>query len=111
METLHWILLGMCKCSGENFFAQTGVESILSDNLNAVAVSIGFLLKRQSDRDMPRTKHRNGIKSGQIMAQEMTGLILVLLTVLRSSKGRNLIMGTKHGKQKTFFPNERFIQD
>ena len=82
MEILHWILLGMYKYSRENFFAQTGVESILSENLNAVAVSIIILLKRQSDRDMPRTKCRNGIKPGQIMAQEMTGLILVLLTVL-----------------------------
>ena len=63
METLHWILLGMYKYSRENFFAQTGVESILSENLNDVAVSIGILLKRQSDRDMPRTKYRNGIKS------------------------------------------------
>ena len=111
MEILHWILLGMYKYSRENFFSQTGVESILSENLNAVAVSIGILLKRQSDRDMPRTKYRNGIKHGQIMAQEMTGLILVLLTVLRSSKGRNLIMRTKHGNQKTFFPNEQSIQD
>lgn len=50
---------------------------------------MGILFRRQSDRKLPRTDFSKGIRKGKLMAHEMTGVILVLLTVLRSTEGRN----------------------
>ena len=39
-----------------------GKTSILSKKLNALAKSMGYLLKRQSDRDLPRTDFSKGVR-------------------------------------------------
>ena len=111
IEILHWILLGMYKYSRLSLFEQTGKTSILSTNLNALAINMGFLFQRQSDRERPRTSFSKGVKQGKLMGHEMTGMMLVLAASLRSSKGRSLVLDTARGKQKGFFANEGFLND
>ena len=111
MEMLHHILLGLFKHARTNFFSQTGPESRLSKELNAVASHIGLLFSRQSDRQVPRTSCTKGVQKGMLMGHEMSGLMLVLVATLRCTKGRNLILQEARGKQKEFLPDEYFIRD
>jgi hypothetical protein len=107
IEPLHWTYLGTYKYDRANFFDQTGPDSILSNNLDAVAQAYGFPLKRQSNRDVPRTQFSNVVKDGIVMAHEMQGIILVLVLTLRSTKGRHYILDTALGDQKMYFPDEK----
>jgi hypothetical protein len=111
LELLHWIQLGKYKYQRSMFFAQSGKESILSDKLNAVAKTMGLLFKRQSDRNLPRTNFAKGIRKGKLMAHEMSGLIVVLVAVLRSSKGRDLCLNQSRGTQKEFLGSLEKIKD
>lgn len=70
IEILHWILLGMYKYSRLSLFEQTGKTSILSTNLNALAINMGFLFQRQSDRERPRTSFSKGVKQGKLMGHD-----------------------------------------
>lgn len=111
LDGLHWILLGMFNYTRDNFFDQTGPKSQLSCNLNDVAISLGPLFQRQSDTDKPRTSFKKGIKEGHIMGHEMEGVMLVLTTTLRSSRGRDYILDEARGKQREYLPNRRFINN
>ena len=110
LEVLHWFQLGKYGGVRNNFFAQAGKDSILSNNMNALAKSMGLLLKRQSDRDMPRTDFSKGVKKGKLMAHEMTGMIVVLAACLRCTKGRNMLLNESLGKQKEFFGSVQLIR-
>jgi hypothetical protein len=112
LDMLHWLQLGQLKYSRNSFFDQTGASpSTLTKNLNAVATSIGYLFKRQSDRIRPRTMFTKGIQKGKMMGHEMTGVILVLVATLRSTRGRRFLLEEARGKQKDFFYDEAFITD
>jgi hypothetical protein len=51
LDVLHCLQLGQLKYSRNCFFEQTRASpSTLTKNFNAVATSIGYLFKRQSDR-------------------------------------------------------------
>ena len=93
------------------FFGQTGDKSILTGKINAIASMMGYLFQRQSDREFPRTRFSKGIKKGKLMGHEMTGLMLVLLATLRSTKGRETLLKDSKGKQREFFGREVLIQD
>jgi len=111
LETLHWFELGKYKYAREMFFSQTGFSSALGDKINAIAKTVGFCYQRQSVRDLPRTMFSKGIKKGKLQAHEMTGLILVLLTVIRTTKGRNTLLLESKGKQTQYFGSEEKIRD
>lgn len=111
LEPLHWINLGMFKYARGNLFEQMGPTSKLADALNESATHIGYLFCRQSDKHLPRTRFSKGVKKGKLMGHEMTGMMLVLVAALRSTHGRELIIGNQRGKQKVFFANERYLQD
>lgn len=111
LEPLHWINLGMFKYGRGNLFEQLGPTSKLGDSINDTATHIGFLLCRQSDKDLPRTRFSKGVKKGKLMGHEMTGMMLVLVAALRSTHGRELIIGHQRGKQKVFFADARYLQD
>ena len=91
------------------FFSQAGKDSKLSDLINQQARMMGFFYKRQSDRTLPRTSFNKGIKKGKLMAHEMTGLILILLSVLRSKQGRETLMTKSLRNQVHYFRNEKKI--
>ena len=95
MEMLHQLLLGLFKYIRDCFFDQCGAESKLAKEVDALAREYGELLSRQSDRNMPKSKFNNGIRKGKLMAKEYTGVLLCILAVLRSAKGRKLLSTKK----------------
>jgi len=100
LEMLHWLQLGKYKYIRKMFFAQTGNSSSLSTKINTLAKMFGLFYKRNSDRDLPRTDFAKGIMKGKLMANEYTGLILILCTVLRCFAGRRLLLEESRGNQK-----------
>ena len=95
---LHAILLGMFKYMKECFFLQIGETSLLAQEINALAEQYGELLACQSNCNMPKTKFSKGIHGkGKIMVKEYTGVLLLMATVLHSSRAMN------------FFAKERAI--
>lgn len=91
LEMLHALLLGIFRYIRDIFFTQTGKKSKTSAEIDALAREFGHLLSRQSDRDKPKTKFSNGIRKGKLMAKEYTGVLLCMLVVLRSSKGKQIV--------------------
>ena len=111
LEMVHWWQLGKYAYSRSMFFTQTGKDSILSKRFNALCKSMGYLFKRQSDRDVNRTDFSRGIKGGKLMAHEMSGMIVVLLAAMRTTKGRNLLFTQCRATQKQYFGQMAFIHD
>ena len=110
MEMLHWIQLGVFKYTRQNFFDQIGPDSQLAKEINIIAISMGWLFQRQSDRAYPRTKFTKGVQRGKLMAHEMTGMMLALLTVVRSTKGRKLLLDEGNNpKQRGNFAGEEAV--
>ena len=111
MEILHWLQLGKFKYDREMFVNQTGADTILSNRFNGLAKSMGLFFKRQSDRDLPRLVFSRGIQKGKLTAQEMTGLLLVLLATIRCVAGTDCLLRQCRGEQKKYFGNPTYIQD
>ena len=112
LEVLHWFQLGKYKYLRGMFMGQTGKDSILTKKMNALVKSMGYLFKRQSDRDKPRTDFsKKGIKKGKLMAHEMTGLILVLIAAIRTTKGRTMLLDESRGQQKQHFGHIRDVKN
>ena len=91
MEMLHALLLGIFKYVRDVFFEKIGDKSKLATEINALAITYGELLDRQSDRDMPKSKFSQGIQKGKLMAKEYPGVLLLIAAILRSSKGVELL--------------------
>jgi hypothetical protein len=108
-EMLHQLLLGMFLHCRNTFFEQTGAKSQAALTVNALAAKYGKLLQRQSDRDKARTNFNKGISDGRMMAREYSGVLLVLLVVLRSTKGRACLMSQRGAKE--FFGSHEQISD
>lgn len=100
-EKLHAIQLGVFKYCRDIFFNQMGRTSQLADNINGLATMYGKLLTRQSERDLPNTNFAKGIQKGKLMARDFRGVLLIMASVLRSKKGRDLLF-----KRKKFGKNE-----
>ena len=81
MEMLHALLLGAFKYVRDCFFEQIGPTSKLADKINSLAQQYGHYLSRQSDRDLPKTRFRHGIRKGKLMAKECPGILLCIATV------------------------------
>ena len=92
LEVLHWLLLGQYKYIWAMFFDQVGDKSVVAELINGTAAYFGTLFQRQSDRRLPRTMFSKGVKQGKLMGHEMTGLLLILATTLRSTGGRNAFL-------------------
>lgn len=111
LETLHWIQIGKYGYVREGLFGQMGKNTILANAFNALAKSMGTLFKRQSYRGLPRTNFPKGVKKGKLMAHEMTGLILIMLTCLRTKKGQHLLLNTSRGDQARIWTNLGVIKE
>lgn len=111
LELLHWMLLGKYKYLRIAFFEQLGPDSAVAQEINAMARTMGKFLKRQSDRDLPRTHFSRGIIKGKLMAHEMRGVMLVLLATLRSTAGRELLTKESRGKGRKNLGEEYYIKD
>ena len=104
-DMLHMILLGIFKYVRDCFFEQIGDKSQLAKEIDALARQFGELLSRQSDRNLPKTKFNNGIIGGKLTAKEYTGVLLILLTLLKSKEGRKL------ARKKGLFKKDQVIYD
>jgi hypothetical protein len=105
IEMLHAVLLGIFKYIRDCFFHQMGHTSDLGDKINALAQKYGELFHRQSDKDLPKTSFAGGIRKGKLMAKEYTGILLCMAAVLRSTRGRQLLM------QRTKFRAKGVLDD
>jgi hypothetical protein len=92
---LHALLLGIFKYVRDCFFEQIGDKSKVAAEINAMAVKYGELYSRQSDRNMPKMNFHNGIQQGKLTAKQYPGVLLILATVLVSTKGSDLLKGHK----------------
>ena len=100
MEMLHQILLGIFSYTITCFKDQVGASSTLADEINGLAMEYARQFKRQSDRDLPRCTFAKGIFQGKIMGKEYCGLLLLLLVVLHSDKGHQLLQTNRNFKQR-----------
>ena len=111
MEALHWICINSFGYTRSNFFEQCGPTSGLAETINTTAIAMGTLLKRQSDRDMPRTQFTKSVQEGKVMAHEMAGVLLVLLMTIRSTRGRQALLTETRGRSKLLFPDKTYVRD
>ena len=111
MEPMHWIQINWFKYTIECLFQQTGNSSALSKTINGIAISLGELLKRQSDKDMPRTSFQKGIQDTHVAAHEMNGVLLVTSLTFRTAAGREALQTKAHGEHKRNFDTIRKIKD
>jgi hypothetical protein len=102
----------MYKYSRKMFFDQCGPTSKLATAVNNVCTHLGWLFQRQSDKDYPRTKFSRGVQKGIMMGHEYTGVQLVMVAMLRSAKGRNVLMDPRiKSRKEGFFPDLKWVSD
>ena len=106
LEILHAIYLGIFLYVRDCFFEQSGSDSKLSEDINSLCIKYGQKFSRQSNRDMPKTKFAKGIRKGKLQAKEFVGIMLVLLTALRSTKGRDLLTNRNNRENNAQFLEE-----
>ena len=111
MEALHWICINQFGYTRNNFFEQCGPTSELASIINSTAIAIGVMLKRQSDKDMPRTQFAKGVQEGKLMAHEMAGVLLTILITIRSTRGRTALLESSRGKSKTNYEDKSYVTD
>jgi hypothetical protein len=100
-EMLHAVLLGIFKYLREIFFVYMGKKSQLAEDINGLAKMYGKLFTRQSDRNFPKTNFSKGIAKGKLMGTEYRGVLLLIAAVLRSTKGRKMLMKRKRFGKET----------
>ena len=98
-ELLHAFLLGTFKYLRDIFFEMIGRTSEGAKLINALAKVYGKLFARQSDRTMPGTNFSRGIQVGKLMAKDFRGVLLIILAILRSTKGRAILQKLKKFKK------------
>jgi hypothetical protein len=96
MEMLHQILLGIFKYTRNCFFEQIGKASQLANKINALAQEYGVVFGRQSGRNLPKCKFKQGIWKGKLMAKEYRGVLMVMATILCLSKDIQALMTRKY---------------
>ena len=109
MEMLHALLLGIFKYVRDCFFQQIGPTSKLADEVNSLAQQCGQYLSRQSDRNLPKTRFSKGTRKGKLMAKEYPGILLCMLTVLHSNKGKGLLSRKEHFKDKAIIQDWKLL--
>ena len=100
-ELLHAFLLGTFKYLRDIFFEMIGNDSEGARMMNALAKVYSKLFARQSDRTMPGTAFSRGIQVGKLMAKDYRGVLLIILAMLRSTKGRKVLNKYKSFKKES----------
>jgi hypothetical protein len=91
-EMLHAIQLGIFKYLREGFFANLPATNVKTLKIIALSTIYCKLFARQSDRSLPGTNFSKGIKGGgKMMAKDCRGILLVMLALFRSARGRELL--------------------
>jgi hypothetical protein len=77
-----------------------GLKSELAKQINALAKIYGKLFAWQSDRTMPGTSFSHGIQVGKLMAKEYRGVLLIMLAIVWSTKGQEILKKRRIFKDK-----------
>ena len=97
-ELLHAFLLGTFKYLRDIFFEYIGKDSEGARMVNALSKVYSKFFARQSDRTMPGTTFTKGIQVGKLMGKDYRGVLLIILAILRSTKGRAVLRKYKNFK-------------
>ena len=108
IELLHAFLLGTFKYVRDTFFEVIGKTSEGARKINALAKVYGRLFVRQSDRTQPGTFFTRGIQVGKLMAKDYRGVLLLMLAIVRSTTGRNILMSQRKSSLRN---NEKALDD
>ena len=109
LDMLHTILLGSFKYVRTSLFAGTGGKP--ADKLNALSKQYSKRFKRQADKSMPPAKgFTKGIRVGKLMGKEFRGVLLVMLVMLHSVKGRSILRSSRSGVVKSRVKASPFAQ-
>lgn len=92
LEMLHALLLGIYVYVRDIFFDVVGKDSKLAEEIDALCITYGDMLSRQSDRKLPVTRFSNGIRAGKLNAKRYTGILLCMLAVLKSGDGSRRLL-------------------
>jgi hypothetical protein len=95
VEMLHAILLGVFVYVRDIFFDAVGPSSQLAGEMDALCITYGDLLSRQSNRNLPLTRFTNGIRAGKLNGKRYTGVLLCMLAVLKSGEGSRRLLTTR----------------
>lgn len=91
-DMLHTVQLGIFKYALQTFFLYLGKTSDKSKRIDALAKVYCKEFGRTSDRSLPNTNFSKGIRGGgKMMAKEYRGVLLVMLALFRSTKGREIM--------------------
>jgi hypothetical protein len=105
-EMLHAIYLGIFMYLRECFFDQIGPTGALSKLIEGLAEQYGLLYPHNSEGDLPNCRFTHGIRGKRkLMAMEYRGVLLLIASVLRSTKGRELLRESEH------FRNPAHVKD
>ncbi len=110
-DLLHWIRLNLFKNTRDCVFEQAGDKSKLSKAIDALCITFGKLLKRNSESKFPRIMFNTGIREAMLQANHMPGVIVLLTLVFRSTLGRKILKKVARGPQKEFFNSEQKIRN
>lgn len=98
-ELLHAFLLGLFKYLRDILFEMVGKDSEGAKQINAMATLYSRTFARQSDRTIPGTSFSKGIQVGKLMAKDFRGVLLIMLVIFRSTKGRAILLKCKNFKK------------
>ena len=97
-EMLHAFLLGTFKYIRDIFFEYIGKDSEGARVINALSKVYSKFFARQSDRTMPGTAFTKGIQVGKLMGKDYRGVLVIILAMLRSTKGQSVLRKHKNFK-------------
>ncbi len=100
-ELLHAFLLGLFKYLRDIFFEMIGKDSEGARQLNALAKVYSRFFARQSDRTMPGTSFTKGIQVGKLMGKDYRGVLVIILAMVNSTKGRAILQKYRNFKKES----------
>ena len=103
IDVLHWLNIGKFGYTRNNLFDQLGKDSKLQKAFNTVCTSVGMLMSRQSNRDMPRTQFTKGVQAGKMTGHEMSGVLLTIAGAFRTQEGRTKLRVLAQGDKALNF--------
>ena len=101
VDMLHTVLLGIFKYVRDIFFSYVGVDSIPAKQINGLSKEYAKCFSRQSDKDLPPMRFSKGIQEGKLMGKEYRGVLLLILVMVRSTAGGNILKKSRKGNFKT----------
>ena len=97
VDMLHTLLLGVFKYVRDIFFEQLGPKGVSSKRFNGLSKEYARCFGRQSDGTIPPMRFSKGIQEGKFMGKEYRGILLLLLVLVTSTSGSNILRGSRKG--------------